>query len=79
MNMILPKTTLEAAKIIAQCVFLPFDEMDWQIFAGCKSDHPKICYLGDEETGLAIVQDGDTFYFQNAAGEFADFMLVEGV
>ena len=79
----LPKTPAEAAALISQCKFEPFDAQDWEIFKGCESPNPMVCYVdGNFESGLAVVQDGSTFHFEAQDEEgiviFAQFSLAKG-
>lgn len=87
MNALLPKTPMEAMQIIARSNFEPFDETDWQIFSGCTSDKPMVCYHpiveGEQEgePGMAVIMDGDAFWFvvhdEDADQPFVTYKLVK--
>lgn len=54
----LPESVSEAQAIVSHCQFKPFDNMDWDMWAGADND-PYICYLEDEsETGMAVINEG---------------------
>jgi hypothetical protein len=83
---VLPTSTKEAAQLISKASFKDFDQADWDAFGGCETKTPRIAHLenntGEEEdlgTGLVIVQDGKTFYFElvDRDGEvtFTEFIL----
>jgi len=60
----LPKTAAEAVRLIAQCVFVPFDEADYMGFAGVESEDPKICWLENEDgSAVTVIHDDDNFHF----------------
>jgi hypothetical protein len=55
----LPKSSVEALKLIAKTQFRPFDDADWQSWAGCESAEPMIAQIGE----ITVVIDGETVHF----------------
>lgn len=47
----------------AEITFRPFDESDWDMFSGCNSETPEICYVGgdDDPNGLILIIDDGLF------------------
>lgn len=63
----LPKSSVEALKLIAKTEFRPFDDADWMSWAGCESADPLVGQIDD----VTIVIDGNTVSFNRygIAGE----------
>jgi hypothetical protein len=69
---------IAALKLIATTTFKPFDESDWQAFAGCKTDKPMIgeseqyvIVIDGDECTFADYENGDWFNFKlNSDGEY---------
>ena len=72
----LPVDTVSALRLIATATFRPFNDADWDCWAGCVTESPMIAELND----LVIIVDGDVISFnsyheENGLPEWSNFSL----
>ena len=62
-------------RMLACRTFKPFDERDWDLFAGCETKAPLISYPTGNETEYTIILDGETVVLVDQGGTELDYYL----